>query len=131
MGQAVCQIGGVGVRQIKFRAWDKKRLEMRQSHNLLIDTLDGTISWQFGYDEPELLDQDNFVLMQFTGLLDKNGKEIYEGDIIVYATPPECDPKVVEWGTIPDPEISGELAVGFNINPGISYKIIGNIYQEP
>ena len=68
------------MRAIKFRAWHKKRmwylLPWRFKYN------DGGFSHFFnGHNAP----QKEVVLMQFTGLKDKNGKEIYEGDIIRYS----------------------------------------------
>ena len=53
-------------RLIKFRAWNEEKKQM-----LPVYKLDWSEYW------PE-------NLMQFTGLLDKNGKEIYEGDILLY-----------------------------------------------
>jgi len=71
-------------RVIRYKIWDKKRRVMRQEHNFIIDSFDGLLywHWQYGFGSPELLDQDDYVIMQFTGLLDRDGKEIYESDIV-------------------------------------------------
>lgn len=124
------------MRKIKFRAWDKKYLVMDYdfSKDLLI-TRDGKILEK---DERNFADQywveydevDHYVLMQFTGLKDKNGKEIYEGDIIVGDPDIPC---AVSW-------IENDacfIALSENKRICISpyrfneREIIGNIYANP
>jgi uncharacterized phage protein (TIGR01671 family) len=68
------------MRDIKFRAWDKKHNRFLGDDFLIGD--DGKIFFvQFG-NEIYLAVQEQYIIEQFTGLSDKNGKEIYEGDII-------------------------------------------------
>lgn len=67
------------MREIKFRAWDKSKNEMKSLADLTY--LDEVISDGFEM-KVNPIEKENISLMQYTGLTDKSGKEIYEGDIV-------------------------------------------------
>ncbi len=134
------------MREIKFRAWDKENKEMADVVEIVFDQYGGVdvrTSRRMGINASAL---GNDSLMQYTGLKDKNGKEIYEGDIIKWVTG-EC--AVVEWSD-GDAEFLCEIDIhkyqgcvgvgGFDEKPilnGFSstmarhYEVIGNIYENP
>jgi len=67
------------MREIKFRAWDKKQKRMLCYNNDVTPciTFNGVCQ---GKNHTNV--SFDYVLMQYTGLKDKNGKQIYEGDIV-------------------------------------------------
>ena len=68
------------MREIKFRAWDKQQKKMVIPD--IITNFNEKLNYgTLAYDESYCWN--SAILMQYTGLKDKNGKEIYEGDILL------------------------------------------------
>ena len=117
------------MRTIKFRAWHKDAKEMLYPSEL---SRQGDVFHWLAEGQP-------VEIMQFTGLYDKNGKEIYEGDILSWsmyyknsymAKLVDRRNKIVKWcdektAWILDDERTWNLGIYDDI------EVIGNIYETP
>ena len=112
-------------REIKFRAWDKKKKVMRMvcAEDLRSESFDLFARFP---EDMELHD-----LMQFTGLKDKRRRGIYEGDILRIGG--RLAPVEVYYES-PAFVVEDDLSEGaYVLNPlrVNEYEIIGNIYENP
>lgn len=132
------RVGGVGMREIKFRG---KRIDTEE---WLFGGLVVTNDKHYGitlatkYDEKESFQKIDCIIRevipetigQFTGMRDKNGKEIYEGDIVkndiddvglvIFSS---CGEWCVDWGADDIFNFFGEVKEGL--------YVIGNIHDNP
>ena len=120
------------MREIKFRAWDREAQKMFYSKTEQFDDMLGFRFEHFTDDFP--------VYMQYTGLKDKNGKEIYEGDILEYKHK-DIFEKIYVVGIVKwimggfffkkSKEVIDEWWTANLIYYKKDIKVIGNIYDNP
>ena len=120
------------MREIKFRIWDTENKEM-----LKVQELDFEPTFYGGRiairpdQYNDYFDTEDMILMQYTGLHDKNGKEIYEGDIVYVVSKDEN--AFILW----DEETARYIiqfngwCADFDNYYGKELEVIGNIYDNP
>ena len=122
-------------REIKFRAYHKERKEIFEIASIDFEEKKAALS--NGIIKLLNVDFKQFELLQYTGLKDKNGKEIYDGDIVLVelsgtSTWYKTVVKIKEGAFIAS-LIDGEDYIyifnrGFDSN---DFEILGNVYENP
>ena len=115
------------MREIKFRAWDKLNKEMFNVESINFQerrVYRDTVSYR---------EFNDIELMQYTGLKDKNNKEIYEGDIL-FESSGENYYKVVFENASFRAEFKGDFEeYSFDLIDVVAQgcEVVGNIYENP
>jgi uncharacterized phage protein (TIGR01671 family) len=120
------------MREIKFRAWNKEHGEM--CYSMKTTLFEKREFYPFGIEVGfSHYPQEGWELMQYTGLKDKNGKEIYEGDIVRDSTMTYLG--IIAWNTGDCSFDVKSTKTGMHYGIGISrqndLEIVGNIYENP
>jgi len=125
------------MREIKFRAWNKKEKVMINSVEdefavvsngwIILEDNNDDYGTSWFSDRNHIEDPANLILMQYTGLKDKNGKEIYESDLL--KRPDGAIEEIVF--------DAGSFCIKYKdsifdfIAEDNNLEIIGNIYEHP
>jgi uncharacterized phage protein (TIGR01671 family) len=128
------------MRTIKFRAWDEQNKIMHNDFQFIKSGDEGNDWIVFTSDKQTLQDSihpfenpyfgQQLKIMEYTGLKDKNGKEIYEGDILETSDDSIC--YVVFEDTGFAVKSHGSEAIDWEFSNFYSEcEIIGNIHQNP
>ena len=117
----------------KFRAWDTTNKEMfKDTFSITESGQVVVVEQEFVTSTPDYIFVEHLVIMQSTGLKDKNGKEIFEGDIL--GTQDGLLNGVVEYRT--DLGMLTNSLIRYNnferlCNVASDREIIGNVYENP
>ncbi len=154
-----CIVAEMTQRPIKFRIWDNQRQNflspddssLHCQSNWFIDPFSGKVVDVIGMPDNnfsleeipdtyyrrggKIIREARFIIQQFTGLLDKEGKEIFEGDILKYSNSYDES----QGGQLANPIFQAEwVGSGFEFAGDSAlqgdadyYEVIGNIFKNP
>ena len=129
-------------REIKFRLWSKIGKKFIETDNPDLDFVINNNGYLYSienfYGEIYILPQMDIEVLQFTGLQDRNGKEIYEGDILKYNFPYDGRLKHTSPVTYLETQASfglkdiyGNEIPLYRITANNYFEVVGNIYENP
>jgi len=127
------------MREIKFRAWDKKNKKMLYPGNEWYDICCGAVEGVLAIPHSSVYDgvenkSKEWIPMQYTGHKDRNGREIYDSDIVEWRVGNTSGTGIVEWSDkeaswiIRIKEPKGRLDYWF-LSGIDEIEVIGNIYE--
>ena len=118
------------MRELKLRAWYKPYKQMCQVESLRFDGngVYRAVLIEESFHDRRIVEADEIVIEQYTGLKDKNGTEIYEGDILIDDTGEPIEYWVVKFS---DGGFVGECAgVAEALFELTNLEVVGNIHKN-
>jgi uncharacterized phage protein (TIGR01671 family) len=131
------------MRTIKFRAWDKRLNKMITAENVeVMCNNQSETPYEYHSDEwypaevinglflyfQDIVGNENFIVEQFTGLTDKNGKEVYEGDIVRHDN--DCEDTIIFGNIGYDSARNGLTGFGYASHYDDDYDFIELYYGD-
>jgi hypothetical protein len=117
----------------KFRAWDSAKKEMFKDTFAITESGQVVVVEQENVmSPPDYVFVDHLVIMQSTGLFDKNNKEIFEGDIVLVLDSPYTVFYDNERGSYRLKPHDDRWNVDYmsNFSHGGNFEVVGNIYEN-
>ena len=125
-------------REIKFRVFVDNEMLYQDKYDEYGDNLTSidickktiTITEFYDYEDVHRFEDEEVKLMQYTGVKDKNGKEIYEGDIVILNDTEEENRCVVKYKYGSYILVDGDLRENLSNVEDKFLEVVGNIYEN-
>ena len=126
------------MREIKFRVLIDNKIYYQDKYEAYGDNLSSidicketiTITSFYNYEDVYRFEDEEVKVMQYTGVKDKNGKEIYEGDIVILNDAEEENKCIVKYKYGSYILVDGDLRENLSNVEAKFLEVIGNVYEN-